>query len=214
MSRKTKIESEKTRTNILDAAEMLFYDKGVTNTSLADIAETAGVTRGAIYWHFKNKVDLFEAMHSRVALPIEQLRSETLNQADTIGALCDFWTRAMLQLVESDSRRRVVEILFRKCEYVEAFEAASERLEKWSCGVVEAMTGVFAEALKKGQLTDRLPPELAAISTYSFITGLLYSWMLRPEAFDLRCQLPSLLTVFFSSLRKGHAASEEGTEAA
>ena len=48
-----------TRDRILDAAEDVFYDKGYSNTTLNEIAEAASVTRGAIYWHFKNKEDLF-----------------------------------------------------------------------------------------------------------------------------------------------------------
>ncbi len=202
MARRTKIDSEKTRTSILDAAEILFYDKGVSSTSLCDIAESAGVTRGAIYWHFKNKVDLFEAMHSRVALPIENLHSETLNQPDTLAALRDFWIRSIRQLVENDRRRRVVEILFRKCEYVEEFETASIRIHKWSCAMIEAMTLVFEEAQSKNMLSDDVTPQLAAISTYSFITGLLYSWMLRPDAFDLAGNVSKLITIFFQSLRR------------
>ncbi|WP_310673256.1 TetR family transcriptional regulator, partial [Burkholderia multivorans] len=58
----------------LDAAEHVFFEKGVSHTSLADIAQHAGVTRGAIYWHFANKSDLFDAMFDRVLLPIDELK--------------------------------------------------------------------------------------------------------------------------------------------
>jgi TetR/AcrR family acrAB operon transcriptional repressor len=40
-------------------AMRLFSQQGVSSTSLAQIAQAAGVTRGAIYWHFKDKSDLF-----------------------------------------------------------------------------------------------------------------------------------------------------------
>lgn len=60
MARKTKQQAEETRQEILDAAIKTFSERGVSATSLADIAKAAGVTRGAIYWHFKNKVDLFQ----------------------------------------------------------------------------------------------------------------------------------------------------------
>lgn len=54
MARRTKEEAEETRIQILDAAERVFYDKGVSRASLAEIASDAGVSRGAIYWHFEN----------------------------------------------------------------------------------------------------------------------------------------------------------------
>ena len=58
MVRRTKEEAQETRNSILDAAERVFFEKGVSRTSLADIAQAAGVTRGAIYWHFAHKSDL------------------------------------------------------------------------------------------------------------------------------------------------------------
>ncbi|MEX9938543.1 multidrug efflux transporter transcriptional repressor AcrR, partial [Providencia rettgeri] len=59
MARKTKQQALETRQHILDVALRLFSQQGVSSTSLAAIAKAAGVTRGAIYWHFKNKSDLF-----------------------------------------------------------------------------------------------------------------------------------------------------------
>ncbi len=53
--RKTKEEAQQTRSNLLNAALNVFYERGVSKVSLDEIAKTAGVTRGALYWHFKNK---------------------------------------------------------------------------------------------------------------------------------------------------------------
>ena len=66
MARRTKEEAQATRDRILDAAELEFQRHGVSRTSLQAIARAAGVTRGAIYWHFKNKPDLFKAMLKRL----------------------------------------------------------------------------------------------------------------------------------------------------
>ena len=59
--RRTKEEAENTRTAILTAAELLFLKKGVSHTSLEQIARQAGVTRGAVYWHFQNKAQIGRA---------------------------------------------------------------------------------------------------------------------------------------------------------
>ncbi|MDR3299114.1 MAG: TetR family transcriptional regulator, partial [Candidatus Accumulibacter sp.] len=66
MVRKTREEALVTRNAILDAAETVFQEHGVSRTSLAEVAVAAGVTRGAVYWHFTNKADLFDAMVQRV----------------------------------------------------------------------------------------------------------------------------------------------------
>ena len=71
MARRTKEDALATRHQLLDAAERVFAEKGVSRTSLNDIAQAAGASRGAIYWHFKNKADLFNAMLERITLPME-----------------------------------------------------------------------------------------------------------------------------------------------
>ena len=73
MVRKTKEEAQETRNAILDAAEVVFQKQGVSRTSLAEIAAAAGVTRGAIYWHFKNKEDVFNAMIERIVGAVNEV---------------------------------------------------------------------------------------------------------------------------------------------
>ncbi len=73
MVRRTKDEAEQTRDAILDAAERVFHRHGVARTSLEQIARAAKVTRGAVYWHFKDKLELCEAMMQRVFLPQEDM---------------------------------------------------------------------------------------------------------------------------------------------
>ena len=70
MVKRTRDEAAETRNGILDAAERVFSVRGVSHTSLEDIAKAAGVTRGAIYWHFRNKSELFTAMVDRVTFPL------------------------------------------------------------------------------------------------------------------------------------------------
>src|SRR3546814_5584646 len=71
--KRTKADAARTRELLLDAAEELFLRKGVSRTSLEEIARAAGMTRGAVYWHFRNKCDLFQAMHQRVELPLDEM---------------------------------------------------------------------------------------------------------------------------------------------
>ncbi|MBP6617971.1 MAG: TetR family transcriptional regulator, partial [Burkholderiaceae bacterium] len=118
MARRTKEDAAETRSRLLDAAERLFSEKGVSRTSLNDIAIAAGTTRGAIYWHFKDKADLFNAMMERVTLPLES----TLSRVDTHHSTdpLDDITAAMrnaLYLTANDAQvRRVFEVATLKVE--------------------------------------------------------------------------------------------------
>src|SRR3954462_5605794 len=71
MVRRSKEDALATRNSLLDAAEHVFLAQGVAGTSLNDIAVAAGTTRGAIYWHFRDKADLFNAMMDRVVMPLQ-----------------------------------------------------------------------------------------------------------------------------------------------
>ena len=66
MARRTKEDAEATRNKLLDAAAEVFFAKGVAGASLSEVAQAAGLTRGAIYWHFKDKVDLFHTNYRDV----------------------------------------------------------------------------------------------------------------------------------------------------
>ncbi|EKA1352080.1 TetR family transcriptional regulator, partial [Salmonella enterica] len=59
MAKKTKADALKTRQHLIETAIAQFALRGVANTTLNDIADAADVTRGAIYWHFENKTQLF-----------------------------------------------------------------------------------------------------------------------------------------------------------
>ena len=62
MARKTKQEAENTRNTILNAATQVLLARGIAQTHIEDIAREAGLTRGAIYWHFTNKADLLHTL--------------------------------------------------------------------------------------------------------------------------------------------------------
>ncbi|HPW30603.1 MAG TPA: TetR family transcriptional regulator, partial [Rhodoferax sp.] len=81
MARRTKEDALATRELLLDAAERVFHRRGVSRTTLQEIAQDAGLTRGAIYWHFQNKGELFHAMMERVTLPM-MARMTEISPAD------------------------------------------------------------------------------------------------------------------------------------
>jgi TetR/AcrR family acrAB operon transcriptional repressor len=89
MVRRTKEEAQETRSQILEAAEKAFYERGVARTTLADIASLAGVTRGAIYWHFSNKADLVQAMLDTLHEPLDEMAkaSESEDELDPLGCM-------------------------------------------------------------------------------------------------------------------------------
>lgn len=77
--KRTKDDAELTRKNLLEIAFKELISSGFENTGLEAIAEKAGVTRGAVYWHFKNKDDLLDSIIEYKDLESMTLASEIFN---------------------------------------------------------------------------------------------------------------------------------------
>ncbi|MCI2284839.1 TetR family transcriptional regulator [Colwellia sp. MSW7] len=195
MVRKTKEEAIETRNQLLDAAEAVFYDKGYSQTTLMDIAKHVGMTRGAIYWHFKNKVDIFEAMVDRVRLPLDRLAEECAdeNEPDPLGKLREF-SIALLRDITTDGRKnRVMSILFHKFEQ----NGQAEELEKRQVmSFIECTNRIersLINAINKGQLPQDLDVYQAAIIKHAYFAGLLNNWLFLPNHFDLNSMIEPLV---------------------
>lgn len=202
MARRTKAEAQETRSLILDTAEGVFRNKGVSRTSLAAIAQQAGVTRGAIYWHFENKADLFNAMCDRATLPLEALLDNMADpdQPDPLGLLRRASVQA-LAMVEQDGRcRRVFEILTLKCEYVDDLAPNVQRRQECRKGAREVFRLALENARQRGQVRADLDCPLAANALLAFIDGLIHDWGLEPEAYSLAKQAGPMIDLFFSGL--------------
>lgn len=187
MARCTKEKALETRERILDAAEDVFHAKGVSNTSLADVADAADVTRGAIYWHFKNKADLFDAMCQRIRLPMQTLCDAMVDQktSDPLGELratCRFLFR---ETVDNPHHNKVLDILIHKCEFVDPADPIFIRQQEWmqQCSVNNRL--LLSNAIAKGQLPATLDVRLASVMLHSLISGLLTTWLFAPDRFDL-----------------------------
>src|SRR5690606_37316517 len=129
MVRRTKDDAEATRNSLLDAAERVFYDKGVARASLNEIALAAGATRGAIYWHFKDKADLFNAMMDRVTLPLEGAcrAGESAQCAGPLQRLRMVIAQLLASVEQDAHTRRVFEIAMYRVEYVTELSGVRER---------------------------------------------------------------------------------------
>lgn len=187
MARRTKEEALATRRHILDTAERLFEEHGVSRTSLHDIAQAAGLTRGAIYWHFDDKADLFNAMMERVTLPMEKAihASAVPGPDDPVATIRHNFLEALRKTVSDPQARRVFEIAIHKVEYVGELQAVrARRLAVRNECLADVERGLKL-AMRRGLLSRRMPARMAALGLQAVIEGLIQNWMLDPHAFDL-----------------------------
>ncbi|PMR75516.1 TetR family transcriptional regulator [Billgrantia endophytica] len=186
MARRTKAEAAATREALLDAAEEIFLERGVARTSLEQIARHAGMTRGAVYWHFRNKADLFRAMLDRVRMPFQELIDEIgdPNLATApLEAIHQACQRGFTRL-EQPRYRRVHAILIHHCEVfgeIDPLSMQNEMAEE----ALGALVDYFGCAARLGQLRTDLQPELAARLLQSSLSGLFHDWLRNHEQFSI-----------------------------
>jgi len=173
MARRTKEDADATRNALLDAAELVFYEKGVARASLSEIAQAAGATRGAIYWHFKDKVDLFNAMMDRATLPLERVcnAGEAAHAREPLAQLRGMVELLLRSIVSDVHMRRVFEIALYRVEYVSELSGVRERN--------------LSLAAAQASLALPMPAAMAAAGLHALFNGLLQSWLLGEASFDL-----------------------------
>lgn len=187
MARRTKQDAQATREHLLDTAELVFRDRGVSRTSLAEIAAAAGVTRGAIYWHFTDKSDLFNAMMNRVSLPMEEAlgRAGDPSLADPLQQLRDNLLDVLRKTATDPQVRRVFEIATQKVEYVDELSGVRQRHLDVRNACLAHLARGLALARARGQIRAGLAPRDVAIGLHAMVDGLVYNWILDPAGFDL-----------------------------
>ncbi|QGZ62242.1 TetR family transcriptional regulator [Paraburkholderia acidisoli] len=203
MARRTKEEALETRNRILDAAEHVFYEKGVSRSSLADIAQAAGVTRGAIYWHFENKGDLFTEMFDRVLLPLDELKiaSTDPSEPDPLGRMRDLCILCLRDTATDERRRRVFEILFLKCEFVEEMGPVMERHQTNMREGLASIEQALRNAITRNQLPADLDVVRASRVLHSFISGALRDMAVLPDVFDVATNAERHVAAMLDALR-------------
>ncbi|MCO7514616.1 TetR family transcriptional regulator [Pseudomonas guariconensis] len=187
MVRRTKEEAQETRAQIIEAAEKAFYKRGVARTTLADIAELAGVTRGAIYWHFSNKADLIQALLDSLHETHDHLAraSESEDEVDPLGCMRTLLLQVLNELALDARTRRINEILHHKCEFTDDMCEIRQQRQGAVLDCHEGITLAMTNAVRREQLPADLDVQRAAIALFAYVDGLIGRWLLLPDSFDL-----------------------------
>lgn len=171
--RRTKEEAAATREHLLDTAEAVFLERGVSRASLQDIAVAAGLTRGAIYWHFKDKAELFCAMMDRVCLPCEAACAPPPEDAAALEALRRLALQPLEQVRDDERTRRVFTIAIHRTEYSTELQTLRQRHQEAISDYTRELAQLLQAAVRAGQLRADLDTDTAALVVFSMVDGLL-----------------------------------------
>lgn len=202
MARKTKEEAQATRDLLLDTAEQLFGEQGVSRTSLNEIALAANLTRGAVYWHFDNKTDLLKALWERVALPVQRA-FEQVDQDKADDPLSRIRQKAcwMAEHIEDDPRiRSIMSILMLRCEFTDETESARAHFRGVREECLGKMCEDFKHAMQHGQLPTTLSAEQSAFGLFGLVDGLCFHWLIDPSRFSIKIHTRAAVQAYLQGL--------------
>jgi len=204
MARKTKAEAQQTRQQIIDAARGVFRRYGVAQSSLEQVAAAAGLTRGAVYWHFKNKAELFHAMRADVLEPLVDRVDAILlaeENPDPLDAIEQALRELFHVLDESATLREVLEIMVLRCEQVDEFAELQAEVERPGNEFLEKVRKVYNKAATQGGLRTGLQPEALALDTWIFVSGLLHKLIARGFDSTLKAQVSGMIDLHMALRR-------------
>jgi TetR/AcrR family transcriptional regulator, acrAB operon repressor len=187
MVRKTKEESDKTRLSILNTALTIFFEKGYARTTLDDIANACGITRGAIYWHFKDKTDLFLTLARQIdeeaGINYYKLLSErNYNLENLIIGIGDYFC----QLEENEKYWKLYCLIYHKTEWTEELEPLIVQYRKEIRGLLSVLGQALEKLKVEKALKDNIDTEEIALATWALMEGLIGMWFFDPDLFSLK----------------------------
>lgn len=179
--RKTKKEAEKTRNKILKSALKVFLKNGYSKTSLADIAQNAGYTRGAVYWHFKDKSEILEKINSKFFSRFSYKQSEILESPlNPMNKINEMININLPLLYNNKEFRDFIELTWFKTE-IDQHEGLLQGKIAITKTFNDTITTLFQAASYEGELKKEVDPEIAALSVTSLINGIYRGYFVMPD---------------------------------
>ena len=200
--RRTKEDAETTRIAILDEAVRLFAEKGVAETSLEEIANAAKVSRGAIYWHFKNKMEIFDVLHERLYQPLSEmiLKDMKLDHPFPLQKMQQLCIDLMLDVADNKQKQYAITLFLIKMDYSGDLQKYRQPHRERKHANVDLFRHYFEKAIARKQLSAEQDPAALAMAVRCYLKGIVFEYLGDPETFDMNAQAPTLINTFFQHM--------------
>jgi AcrR family transcriptional regulator len=199
--KKTKEEAAHTHQVILDSALKVFSSKGYAAARLEDIASHAGVTRGAIYWHFKDKYELFFSLYKQLSEKIGKRTEEILASEKTpLKKIHRLMQETFVYMEENQEFRSIEEISLYNAGIKEEWKEIIAIHSKTFLFIKGTLIKLLEDGIAKGELKDSLDPEVTALAMMSYVCGVKCMWLNHRAHFSLRDIGEQIIQVFLKGL--------------
>ncbi len=196
--KKTREGSLETRSKLLASALEVFSEKAFSNASLSEISERAGLSKGALYWHFRNKNDLLLCLLEEICLKGDDT-PPALSTEGLLSGIKQYYMNKYIMLMGNNEGKKVLKIMMRKDEWPEDLQSKAKLLIK---DTMEREIAMIRRSITEGQNNGSIRPGISASvvallvsSVFQGLGVLMLEGMLPPE-------FPQCVDILFEALKK------------
>lgn len=201
--RRTKEEAAVTRARLLEAALESFHTKGYAATTLDDIARRAGITRGAIQWHFGNKAELYNTLirerYAEAALAFQKTSEAGATPLQKLRLILVRW----LGYAEEDVKfRTMLELMMLKTEVSPELAGGMREKTQGNQATLAFFADIIRRGIQSGEIRPDVHPEVVAIAALGLVNGITSIWLIDPTAFTLRGAAEETIEIFLRGIAR------------
>lgn len=178
-------EVRRTRSHeaVLDAAEHLFVRKGFDSTTVDEVAAKAGLTKGAIYFHFADKLAMLMALidraERRVIDPLIEKLNEPGKPSDKLVDYIHYWAR-----VGIEQRETMFLPILASLEFANTGDQIEKRLNRMYERLYSALTKIIEQGHADGSIRKHAPARDQASILIAMNEGMLLEWLRRTQTIN------------------------------
>ena len=191
---RTKDDAQKTREALLSAGGTVFARKGFDKATLDDIARQAHVTRGAVYWHFKDKTALFyaivEATYSDLQKKLLRFYDEKMSPLANILVIAEALGNEYEQNADFCAMGKILLLNPPPCA-----DNGVNMYKEVFADFLKTISILLLRAQEKKELPKTMDVAFAARNIMSVIIGIEALWLVHPKKFSIRMELPKMVSV-------------------
>lgn len=199
--RRTKEESEDTKRKIIDAAVELFENQGYVATRIQDIADKMGMSRGAVYWHFKNKDELFMSIFTNFGHRLEQLLTNSAQHTDSP-------LQQLRWLLVNIISNRDILVGFRQMRMIAASEfknsekpnSCQKQGEKYMSKYFSVIESILQAGIRTGEIRPDTDPSKATWLIIFFVVGAVLIHLKNPTVTPLTGDVAGIVNLFLQGI--------------
>jgi AcrR family transcriptional regulator len=201
--KRTKEEAAVTRATLLKTALAVFSAKGYAATTLDDVAKAAKVTRGAIYWHFKSKADLYNSLVREFSARSAVVVQESIAEGGTlIEILRRVFLRVCTVIEEDKETRAMMELTLFKTGLDPELQTGRKKQIEEGNALLKGITEAMRMGVEQGVLRNDMDAADMARAFIAFENGAIQLWLLSPKSFSLKKSAEAFADILTAGLQK------------